>query len=154
MPSNPPSDEKHQTLRRLGSLHPHPERVVDELFQGSDFFDPHDLVQVKYEMLRRAREEGLQVTQTSAQFGLSRVSFYQALEVFEDSGLAGLVPKKRGPRGGHKLTEEIVAFVTGRRRDEPDATPARLAHDVLDRFGIKVHPRSIRRALSGGKKKP
>jgi hypothetical protein len=37
-------------------LNPSPERVTDELFQ--EFFDPRDLVQVKYEMLRRVQTEG------------------------------------------------------------------------------------------------
>ena len=36
-------------------LHPHPETVTAALFQDSAFFDPDDLIQVKYEMLRRSR---------------------------------------------------------------------------------------------------
>ena len=41
---------KHQILRQTDTLNPRADRVTDELFSGSDFFDPNDLLQVKYEM--------------------------------------------------------------------------------------------------------
>src|SRR6476646_10065206 len=50
-------DAKRQALRQQASLNPHPEHVRDELFQGNDFFDADDLVQVKYEMLRRVHKD-------------------------------------------------------------------------------------------------
>ena len=50
---SPAEDLKARFLASRGVLHPHPEWVRDPLFQGSDFFDPRDLVQVRYEMLRR-----------------------------------------------------------------------------------------------------
>ena len=53
MPKKPPPDPKSLALRQQGCLNPHPERVSDELFQTREFFDARDLVQVKYEMLRR-----------------------------------------------------------------------------------------------------
>ena len=51
---SPPRDSKtkRQTLRRHGTLNPHPETVADRLFRNSDFFDADDMVQIKYEMLR------------------------------------------------------------------------------------------------------
>ena len=54
-PPDPAQQRKRQTLRRHGTLNPEPESVTDPLFHGNDFFDPNDLVQVKYEMLRRVR---------------------------------------------------------------------------------------------------
>ena len=39
--------------KKHGVLHKRLEQVTDELFRQGDFFDPRDLVQVKYEMLRR-----------------------------------------------------------------------------------------------------
>jgi predicted Zn-dependent protease len=44
---------KIAALREEGTLHSAPEKVRDPKFQDSDFFDPRDAVQVKYEMLRR-----------------------------------------------------------------------------------------------------
>src|SRR5262245_43416213 len=51
------------------------------------YFDPQDLVQVKYEMLRRVRVDGLSVKQASSDFGFSRPSFYQAQSAFEHDSL-------------------------------------------------------------------
>ena len=55
---NPAEDTKARSLASRGALHPHPGRVRDHLFQRSDFFDPRDLVQVRYEMLRRHLVDG------------------------------------------------------------------------------------------------
>src|SRR5215469_10024487 len=72
-------DEKLKALRESHTLHPHPEQVRDPLFtSGSPFFDPRDLVQVKYELLRRVQVEGDSVTHATAQFALSRQTFYAA----------------------------------------------------------------------------
>src|ERR1043166_8475914 len=49
MTSPPDRQQKRQTLRRHGTLNPQPESVAHPLFQNSDFFDPDDLLQVKYE---------------------------------------------------------------------------------------------------------
>ena len=55
---DPRDDAKAEALRRQGELHCRPDDVQDELFRTNEFFDPRDLVQVKYEMLRRARSMG------------------------------------------------------------------------------------------------
>ena len=73
-----PLDSKGESLRQQGVLNPHPEKVADPLFHGSEFFDPRDLVQVKYEMLRRVRVERASVTEVTQAFGFSRPVFYQA----------------------------------------------------------------------------
>ena len=154
LPSDQSSDSKRDALRRHGAANPHPENVGDPLFEDSDFFDRRDLVQVKYEMLRRVREDGMTVTMASRRFGFSRVTFYEALRVFEDEGLVGLVPKKPGPRGGHKLTDEVVAFLAAQRQGEPSVDVAELVQRVQAQFGVTVHPRSIVRVLAKPKKKP
>ncbi len=144
---------KIDALREEGTLNPRPEAVEDPLFQDSEFYDPSDLVQIKYELLRRVRAEGRPVGETAAAFGFSRPTYYQAKAAFERDGIAGLVPKKRGPRGPHKLTGEVLAFV---RAEAPATGPLRapeLARRVRERFGLVVHPRTIERALAG-KKKP
>ena len=67
-------------------------------------------MQVKYEMLRRVSVEKASVTDASDTYGVSRPTYYQAKADFEQAGIAGLVPKKRGPRGSHKIQSEILAF--------------------------------------------
>jgi transposase len=146
-------DAKFEALQQQGTLNPRPKEVRDELFLQEEFFDPRDLVQVKYEMLRRVQTEGQSVTDASAKFGFSRPSFYQALSAFEQDGLAGLVPHKRGPKQAHKLTEEVLTFIGEMRQKEPSVRLPDLVKLIQERFGIRVHPRSIERSLLRHQKK-
>jgi transposase len=146
-------DAKFEALQQQGTLNPRPKEVRDELFLQDEFFDPRDLVQVKYEMLRRVQTEGQSVTDASANFGFSRPSFYQALSAFEQDGLAGLVPHKRGPKQAHKLTPEVLAFIGEMRQKEPSVRLPDLVKLIQERFGIRVHPRSIERSLLRHQKK-
>lgn len=147
------SQRKREALREQGALHARPDRVVDALFEDGGFFDPEDVVQVKYEMLRRVGQEGISVSEAASAFGFSRPSLYKARADFEAEGLPGLVAKKRGPQAAYKLTEEVVAFVGGLRSEAPSLSAATLAERVFERFGKRIHPRSIERALAGAKKK-
>lgn len=147
------TDPKVDTLRQQGCLHPRPEDVTDELFATSAFFDPRDLVQVKYEMLRRVREDGHSVSQSASRFGLSRPSFYQAQKAFEEGGMPALMPKKPGPRRAHKLSEEVVALLQETVSKEPGWSPEKLVQLVEEKFGFSVHRRSIERSLARQEKK-
>jgi transposase len=144
--------DKQKALQQHGTLNPRPQDVRHPLFQDSDFFDPNDLVQVKYEMLRQVRVDKRAVSRTAKEFGFSRPSFYQAEFAFEQGGLSGLLPQKRGPRNGHKLTPEVMAFVGEQRTVDPSLSFAQLAELVQHHFHVKVHPRSIERQLLREKK--
>jgi transposase len=144
------NDAKADALRASRTLHPHPEAVTDEAFVLEDFFDARDVVQVKYEMLRRVNEEGTSVSAAAAAFGFSRQSYYQAAAALETGGLPALVPAKPGPRGAHKLTGEVLDHIASLLAADAALRPAQLAESVLARFGLRVHPRSIQRALKRG----
>ena len=146
-------DGKQEALRKQGALNPKPERVADPLFQQDPFFDPRDLVQVKYEMLRRVDKDGHTVSLACSIFGLSRPSFYQAQTAFQQEGLPGLVRKKRGPRGRHKLTPEVLEFVRQEKQLETGLHWSVLTGKVKERFGIDIHPRTLERVVGGSKKK-
>jgi transposase len=141
-------DPKVAALRAERSLNPRPEDVVDEAFGSSEFFDARDLVQVKYEMVRRARVDGVPVSRSAAAFGFSRPSFYQAAAAVDAHGLAGLVPARPGPRRAHKLTDEVVEFARQVCEDDPALRSTDLVELIGQRFGISVHPRSVDRALA------
>ena len=153
MPKSPPEDPKLESLRQQGALNPRPHSVTDELFVASEFFDARDLVQVKYEMLRRVQRQGRSITEAAAAFGFSRPSFYQAQSAFEQAGLAGLVPLKRGPKQAHKLTAEVVEFIRQARQDDPSLRAAELASRIQQRFDLVVHPRTVERGLARVQKK-
>ena len=146
-------DPKAAALREEGTLNPFPERVSDPRFSEGEFFDPRDAVQVKYEMLRRVSVDNVSVTDATGEYGVSRPTYYQARANFDDVGIAGLVPKKRGPRGPHKLQGRILAFVETQHVAGEPIRARELAKLIREKFSIDVHPRTIERAL-GGKKTP
>ena len=141
-------DGKAQELAASRTLNPRPEAVVDDGFSGAEFFDARDLVQVKYEMLRRVEADGVSVSAAADAFGFSRQSYYSAARALADEGLAGLVPAKPGPRGASKLTDEVLDHLEELRQADPGLGAAALAAAVTERFGVTVHRRSIERALA------
>lgn len=150
----PDSADKVAALRRHHGLNPRPETVHDPAFtQGNPFFDASDLVQVKYEMLRRVRQEGQRVSQASAAFGLSRPSFYEAQAAFAAAGLPGLLPQRPGPRRAHKLSEPVLDVLESALSEDSSFSSAALARLAEQRFGVTVHPRSVERALQRRRKK-
>lgn len=152
-PPSPDHPQKRQTLRRHGTLNPHPDAVRHSLFRNSDFFDSDDLVQVKYEMLRQVHIDNGSISESAQAFGFSRPSFYQAQSAFQQDGVFGLLPHKRGPQGGHKLTSEVMEFVAQQRSADSSLTPEQLAEAIQKQFRIQVHPRSIQRRLLKQKKR-
>src|SRR5665811_758244 len=101
-------DRKAEELAKSRTLNPHPEAVADALFVSSEFFDAADLVQVKYEMVRRVEVDGTAVNAAAGSFGFSRQSYYTAAAALSAGGLPGLVPAKPGPRRAHKLSEPVL----------------------------------------------
>jgi transposase len=149
-----PGDSKLEALKKQGAVNPHPQRVHDALFEADDFFDARDLVQVRYEMLRRVEVEGHAVTEACRAFGFSRPVFYKARAALLREGLPGLVPKKRGPRHGHKLTPEVMETVEAALTEDRSLGADALVRLVEERHGVRVHRRSMQRALARRKKKP
>lgn len=153
-PARKKPDPKASALQHQGGLHPNPEQVVDELFaSGNEFFDRRDLAQVRYEMLRRVREDKLPVATAAARFGVSRPTYYKVEGDFEASGLPGLLPRKRGPKGAHKLNADVVDALLEARAKDPSVSLASLAALASERFGLAVHPSSVARALQREEKK-
>jgi transposase len=143
-----PEDPKAAALREARALNPRPDAVTDEAFLAEEFLDARDLVQVKYEMVRRVRAEGQPVSAAAAAFGFSRPSWYAAAEALDRHGLPGLLAQRPGPRAAHKLTSEIAGFLEQATAEDPSLRAAALAAMVADRFGVTVHPRSVERALA------
>jgi len=147
------TNRKTLELKRTGTLNPRPDSVSDTLFKENPFFDPKDLLQVRYEMLRRHSVEGLSIVDVATNFGVSRPTVYQAQSAFEQAGLSGLLPKHRGPKEGHKLSDEVIEHVRALRAVDPSLTTVACIQAVQEKFAITVHRRSLERALTS-KKKP
>ena len=146
-------DQKTLALRQTGTLHPRPDAILDRLFKENPFFDPKDLLQVRYEMLRRHSVERVSIVDVATTFGVSRPTVYQAQAAFQHGGLSALLPKARGPKEGHKLSPEVLEYVRTLRAAEPGLTTVACVQAVRDRFSITVHRRSLERALARKKKR-
>ena len=147
------NDAKNEILRQHIALNPRPDGVKDELFVEYEFFDSHDTVQVKYEMLRHVQKDGWSVSRAAKIFGFSRNAFYQARTSFQRAGIAGLFRERPGPRHAHKLSEEVMDFVKKSLEENRSLSTLDLRQLIKENFGISVHRRSIERTLKHHQKK-
>jgi transposase len=148
-----PQLHKRQVLEASGTFNPRFAAVRHTLFQQDGFFDPKDLLQLKYETLRALERDGYPIARAASEFGLSRPTIYQARSQLKTEGLEGLLPRKRGPRAAHKLTAEVLRYLREQRAAEPQAPAGELAAQVRERFRLKLHPRTIEKALKGQSQK-
>ena len=140
MPDSPTAKRsKTSALAEDGTLNPAPRKVNDPKFREESFFDPRDIVQVKYEMLRRVSVDKMSVTQVSDEYGVTRPTFYQAKADFEGARIAGLVPRKRGPRGPHKIQSEVLAFLKAQVSPGEPIRARELTNLVRGEFGLDDH---------------
>lgn len=153
MPPRKIQDPKMEALLKNGTANPHPDSVQDPSFKQSDFFDPRDLLQVKYEMLRCVRAEGRSVAEAAERYGVSRPTYYKAQSDFDRAGLVGLLPAKRGPRHAHKVTDEVMKLVEQILDEDADIDSTKLVARIERDLGIHIHRRTIERALMRKKKK-
>ena len=151
MPDQP--HPKRQALRDSGTFNPRADQVRHAIFRQSDFFDPQDLLQLKYETLRAMEAENCSIAKAARQFGLSRPTIYEAQTQFQQQGLQGLLPRKRGPKAAHKLTDEILQYLQEQAAAEPQAKTEELARRALQRYAVKLHPRTVQKALKAKAKR-
>lgn len=118
------------------------------MFSGSAHFDPYDLVQVKYEMLRAVSCDEMTVTDASKQFGFSRAAYYKIEKSFMAAGVNGLALQKTGPKAPAKATDEILQFVSELRDNDPGITNDRIIEEIQNQKGVSLHKRSVQRELS------
>lgn len=153
MPIDRDKHDKQAVLRQHAALNSRAHGVTHALFASNAFFDPDDVLQVKYEMLRLVNIDKRSISEAAKACGFSRPSFYQAMTAFENGGLAGLLAHKSGPHSGHKLTPTVLQFICEARTVDPTVRAERLAELVQQHFGVQVHPRSIERQLLRKKKR-
>jgi transposase len=135
-------------LEQAGLLNPKPERVRDVLFLSHpEFFDAHDLLQVRYELLRAHLVDDGQIVGLCDRYGVSRQTFYNLLAKFIEHGSGGLIPRKPGPKGASKVTSEVLKFAVRRLEKDADLSGGILASEIEDRFATTLHPRTTERLL-------
>lgn len=143
---------KAEEMARDSALNPRPEAVRDALFLDNPFFDADDLVQVRYEMVRRYQVDRMTISDVVSLFGVTRPTFYKAQSALAEHGLVGLIPQQRGPKGGHKLSAEVLSYIDHLKAARPDISVPQCLDAIAARFGVKVHRRSLERAMAVKKK--
>ena len=141
-------DAKKRFLASEGLLNAHPRRVRHPLFDSHAFFDPHDLLQVRYEMLRAARVDDVSVTEASRLFGFSREYFYQREREFQAQGIAGLLGAPRGRTPLLARNQEVVNFIIRRKMAEPELTGGELREEIRATFRIDCSRRTVERVVA------
>jgi hypothetical protein len=131
-------------LRRTRCFHTTPERVQDERFrQQRDFFDPKDIVQVKYELLRRCEVEGQDVASTCLDFGFSRTTYYKVRQAFLGGGLPALMGQPRGRLKPIKVTAAVRGYLIAEKAKNPKLSAREMVAALKERYDVQLSERMI-----------
>lgn len=141
------SNTKHEFLEREGLLNPRSERVVYPLFREHDFFDPLDLPQVRYEMLRMVRHDGSSVVEACKLFGFSREYFYRLDHTFRERGYVSLLGSPKGRRPLLAVNQEILGHIIHRKMAKPDITGEDLRNEILALYKVDCSRRTVERTI-------
>lgn len=139
--------KKHEFLEKEGLLNKQPKRISPLMFTDNDFFDPFDLPQVRYEMLRSSRIEKKTVAQACKIFGFSREYFYKLERNFMARGLVALLGSPKGRRPLIAINQEIVNFIVHRRIDDSKLSGDDLRKEILKLYKIDCSRRTVERVI-------
>jgi hypothetical protein len=133
-----------ELLRRTLCLNRSPESVKDESFIGrSDFFDNRDIVQVKYELLRRCEVDGKDVASTCIDFGFSRTTYYKVQQAFLKGGLPSLMGRPRGRPNPTKVSDIVLGFAIAEKAKNPKLTAKDMVASISARYHIRLSVRMV-----------
>ncbi len=141
------SETKQDFLNKEGLANRRAERVTHSLFLTLDFFDPLDLPQVKYELLRAARVDNISVTEACNLFGFSREYFYRLEKAFMKHGYVSVIGSAMGRRPIIALNQEIVSFIVHRKMEEPRLSGMALRKEILQQYSIDCSGRTVERII-------
>ena len=136
---------KKNILLENGTFNKNSNKVTDRRFLENEFYDPQDLVQVKYEMLKTARESERSISEVAESFGFSRAAFYKIKTSFEKEGVTALIPDKSGPKAARKLTTEYQRFIDSYLISNPDASSGCITALLKNERGLEISKRTVER---------
>jgi hypothetical protein len=141
---------KKDVLIKNGTFNKSYGKVSEQKFISDDFFDPQDLVQIKYEMLRTARDSEWNISEIADAFGFSRAAFYKIKASFEQKGISAFIPDKSGPKGAKKFTEGHQRFINNYLTSHPKTSSDELKRILQMERGLEISKRTIERYRKGG----
>src|SRR6516162_2134716 len=110
-----------------------------------DLLKPHVTELVVCERAHSVDEDP--VAEVCRQFGLSRESFYQIQQAFQELGFSSFQSRKRGRKGPVKLRGELLEFALAQKKENPTIDPGHLAALIQERYGIAIHRTTVLRGL-------
>jgi len=144
--------DKIEILISNGTYNKRYTTVKKAKFSVGEFYDPMDIVQVKYEMLREVQESDMSIGNIVSEFGFSRTAYYNIKESYDKNGMSSLIPEKTGPRHPHKLTSQLQNFIDEYTVAHPKASASEITAAIHGERGVSISKRTIERYIS--KKKP
>jgi len=145
--SDDKSKQKELFLKKEGLLNPKPDRIIHPLFNTHDFFNPLDLPQVRYEMLRCARAREQSVSGACKAFGFSREYFYRLERNFMRQGYSALLGSQVGRRPLILLNQEIVSFIVLEKIRNSKITAGNLLKQIQKRYNVECSIRTVERVI-------
>lgn len=141
------TETKKKFLEQEGLLNPKPQRVSHPFFETLDFFDPLDLPQVRYEMIRAGRVENISVAESCKLFGFSREYFYKLERTFMARGYVALLGSTMGRRPIIALNQEVVNFIVHRKIEEPKLSGENLRQEIRRLYNVVCSRRTVERIV-------
>jgi transposase len=141
------TETKKKFLQQEGLLNAKPERISHPLFETLGFFDPFDLPQVRYEMIRAGRVENISVADACKLFGFSREYFYKLERAFMARGYVALLGSTMGRRPIIALNQEIVNFIVHRKIEEPKLSGENLRQEIQRFYNVDCSRRTVERIV-------
>jgi len=136
---------KKEILIKNGTFNKNHDKVKREGFSEGGFYDPMDIVQVRYEMIKDADDSEKTIGQISSEYGYSRASYYHIKDNFDKGGIAALIPERTGPKEARKLTGDLREYIKEYTQRNPKASSSKIAAEIESVKGVTVSKRTIER---------
>ena len=107
---------------------------------------PDDIAVQRFVMLIEGQCEGLGAARAAAKLKLSKQRYFQLLKSYQEHGIAGLEPRKPGPKRNYVRTDEVVRQVIRHRFLDPDASVEVIAQKLCQ-SGLAISARSVDRVI-------
>ena len=141
-------DPKEAALAAARCLNPHPEQVSDPEFLASEFFDARDVVQVKYEMVRKVKAAAPRSPRPPRRSGTPGRRTTRRPPRWSAPGWRGWSRPGPGRAAPTSSPRRSCAWAEEQLAADPGAAPGAAGRPIEESFGVRVHPRSVERALA------
>lgn len=138
---------KEESLKSSNTYNPKSNRINAPCFADNEMMDPHDLLQVRYEMVRSIELDNKPIKDICSEFGVSASTARRYVKDLKEGGLIALVPEKKGPSGPTKLSKEAAGFIDNYLKEFPKASGGKVHRALETKLHTGVSKRTVERYL-------